>query len=327
MKLKNKRVKIGLFIPPAFSPGVSRSIHNPGIGRLSNDICSKIIERFKKAGYHVVTECNFRDAIIVNNNVIFNESKTSFKNFFWYCEIDRSKNSFDFSLLNALSRKINVIRDPKLVDLAMDKYTAFSLLRENHVSVSECILVDVKNIHNTKTIVQEWGNFLLKPRRGGFGKGVTLLSSFESLRDTVEYINATNKFANTEGHYIERFYDNNATDWVSVTIIDGKIMYGYRKNLDRFSSLGGRRYKVYSKDEVGGGVSICKLTLQHKRLALKAYKALGLEIIGFDMVLHNNKPIIVDVNTFPGMYPELFALQSIDPSKVFYDLIVKKIEL
>jgi ribosomal protein S6--L-glutamate ligase len=209
----------------------------------------------------------------------------------------------------------------------MDKYTAFSKLRESNVVVSDSLLVDAKNIHYSEEVVRGWGKILLKPRRGGYGKGVTLLNSFESLRDIVEYIDSTNKFKNEGGFYIEKFYENNIEDWVSATVIGGKIMYGYRKNIDRFSSLGNGMHKVYSKDEISGGVSLCQLSDKHRKIALKAYSVLELEIVGFDMILNNGEPIIVDVNTFPGMYPELFEQQGIDASKVFYDLIIKKLEL
>jgi len=328
MKLKNRKEKVGIFIPPAFEAGISRSIHNPGIGRLNKDICEKLFKKFEDNGYEIITDYNFRNAVIINNEVRFNDHKeVPFNKYFWYCEVERIKNSYDFTILNALSKKIKVSRDPKLVDFAMDKYTAFSKLRENHIVVSDSILVDAKNIHYSEDIVREWGRFLLKPRRGGYGKGVTLLNNFESLRDVVEYIDSTNKHINEGGFYVEKFYENNIKDWVSATVIDGKIMYGYRKNIDRFSSLGNGEYKVYSKSEISGGVSWCQLSSKHKELALKAYNVLGLEIVGFDMILHKGESIIVDVNTFPGMYPELFEQQGVDASKVFYNLIIKKLEL
>jgi len=328
MKLKSKKEKIGIFVPPAFEAGSTRSIHNAGMGRLDKGIQEKLLKKLENSKYEIIIDCNFRNSVIINSEVKFNNYESlPFDKYFWYCEIDRSNNSYDFAVLNALSKKIKVVRDPKLLDEAMDKYTSFSKLRRDELSVSESVLVNAKNVHLIKDIIEKWGKVLLKPRRGGYGKGVTLFNNFESVRDTLEYIESTSKGNNENSFHLERFYENDIKEWVSATVIDGKIMYGYRKNLDRFSSLGNGENKVYSSDEISGGVSLCELSDKHTKLVLKAYDILGLDIVGFDMIIHNGEPIIIDVNTFPGMYPELFRQQGVDASEIFYDLICRKLEL
>ena len=60
---------------------------------------------------------------------------------------------------------------------------------------------------------------VMKPRRGGFGKGVTLFENFESVRDVAEYINATYPSTIEGGFHLERFYENDVRRWTSVTVI------------------------------------------------------------------------------------------------------------
>ncbi len=194
------------------------------------------------------------------------------------------------------------------------------------VGVPESILVDSKNIHQIESIVRDWHMLVMKPRRGGFGKGVTLLDSFESVRDTAEYINAISTQSIEGGFHLERFYENDIKLWTSVTIINGKIVYGYRKNEERFVSLGNGKLKVYDTDEIGGSVRLCEVSDLHKQVAMDAYNALGIEVIGFDMIWHEGRPIIVDVNTFPGMYQDLFEEQGIDGGKLFFEMIVNKLK-
>ncbi|MGB4834374.1 MAG: hypothetical protein WBP40_05060 [Candidatus Moraniibacteriota bacterium] len=328
-KLSSKlKLKIGVFVPPPLESNDIKSIHSPGIGRVTKKIYARLQELLsgENSVYEIFPELSFRNAVITNNKVIFNgQDDLEIEKYFWYSEIDRKPNSFDFSVLKALAETVEVTRDPFKYERALDKYTAFSLLRKSGVPVSESILVDTRNIHLVSSIVNDWKMVLMKPRRGGFGKGVTLLDSFESVRDVVEYIQATAPQFIEGGFHLERFYENDIKLWTSVTIINGTIVYGYRKNEERFVSLGGGRMKVYDTDEIGGSVHLCEVSDLHKRVALDAYKALGIEVIGFDMIWHNGAPIIVDVNTFPGMYQDLFDEQGIDGGDLFYRMITKAV--
>ncbi|TAJ15818.1 hypothetical protein EPO56_00800 [Patescibacteria group bacterium] len=62
---------------------------------------------------------------------------------------------------------------------------------------------------------------------------------------------------------------------------------------------------------------------QHIEYALKAARILNIDILGFDMIWHNGKPIIIDVNTFPGFYEELFKEIGREPSREFFKVIEK----
>jgi len=319
---------VGIFVPPPLDLTVSRSIHNPGIGRVNKEIHARLWERLDNSGLSISPDLNFRHALIHNGAVLFSDKQDcSIRKYFWYCEIDRKPNGFDFSVLKSLSARMPVARDPHLYERALDKHSAFSLLRKYNVPVSETILVSPKSIHQAESLIRSWEMAVLKPRRGGYGKGVTLFNNYETLRDAIEYIEATTPQSSEGGFYLERFYENDIKDWVSVTIIDGQIVYGYRKNPDRFVSLGNGKLKVYSKDEISGGVSLCAISPLQEKIALDAYNALGLEVIGFDMLLNNGTPIIVDVNTFPGMYQDLFEEQGLVGGDLFFNMIVRSLRL
>lgn len=328
MKSKNKQDrKVGVFVPPPLKNGETASIHNPGIGRITSEMHNRLWQLLNESplDFQVIPDLSFRDAVINNGQVIFPGHDIGIMDgYFWYSEIDRKPNSFNLSVLKEMAARIPVVRDPFIYERALDKHTAFSLLRTKGVPVPDSVLVDAKNIHQIKSIVGKWGMAVMKPRRGGFGKGVTLLDSFEVARDTAEYIQAVSPHFLEGGFHLERFYENDISRWTSVTIVDGKIWYGYRKNSERLVSLGNGKVKVYDSDEVGGSVHLCEVSELHKQIALKAYHALGIEIVGFDLIWHDGRPIIVDINTFPGMYQSLLDEKKIDGGECFFNLLVDK---
>jgi glutathione synthase/RimK-type ligase-like ATP-grasp enzyme len=188
------------------------------------------------------------------------------------------------------------------------------------VSVAETVLVNHKNIERVKAVLEEWGSALLKPRRGKFGKGVMRIDNYPMLRDVVQYIYSTTRMSPDKAYMLERYYDNNIDDWVSTTMND-ELMYGYRKRPSKWAPLGGGTMKVYDATEVGGAVERCAVTPEQEREALKAARALGCEIVGFDFITHNGKPIIVDENTFPGYYEEIFRQLNKNPAEELFKLI------
>jgi glutathione synthase/RimK-type ligase-like ATP-grasp enzyme len=199
-----------------------------------------------------------------------------------------------------------VVPDPVAFDVGLDKYRAHLTLGRAGVSVAESVLFDHRNLAAVEPVLDGWGRAVLKPRRGRFGKGVLLVEDFGTLRDLSGYLESTAGGAPDKAYLLERFYDNEPETWVGTTLINGAIMYGYRKRPGQWTEMGSGAAKVYDGLEVGGQVDLCDLSPAHVAEALRAQEALGLEFVGFDMVLHEGRPIIVDENTLPGLYRELF---------------------
>ena len=236
-------------------------------------IHERLWERLDHSGYHIVRGLNFQNSVVVNNTVRFldDDGESQINKYFWYCEIDRKQGSYDLAALKNLTGYVDVKRDPLLYERALDKHTSFSVLRSAGLPVADSILVNPRNIHTAEDIIRSWGKVVLKPRRGGYGKGVGLYSSFESIRDTVEYFGVIGTCGSEGGFHMERYYENNIAEWTSITILNGKIVYGYRKKQERFSRMGDGMYKVYNKNEIGGGVDLCHVSDFQAQIAVKAY--------------------------------------------------------
>jgi ribosomal protein S6--L-glutamate ligase len=52
---------------------------------------------------------------------------------------------------------------------------------------------------------------------------------------------------------------------------------------------------------LGGTASVIKITSDEKRLAVKAAKVLGLQIAGVDIIRSNKGPLVLEVNSSPGL--------------------------
>ncbi|WP_152412930.1 ATP-grasp domain-containing protein [Nitrolancea hollandica] len=321
--MNRKKLKLGVFIPPRITEVEPGAVHHAGIGRIPRATQRDLMSLLDSLdGVEVHKDLNFRQSFI-HDGKIYTDGfcLNNLAIYVWYCEVDRNVGSYDLEVLKTLARDIRVVVDPFNFEVGLDKYLAHLRLSKAGVSVAETVLFDHNNIQRVKGVLEKWGRAILKPRRGKFGKGVMLIESYPMLRDMVDYISSTTGLNPDKAYMLERYYDNTIDDWVGTTIINGELVYGYRKRTSKWVPLGGGAMKVYDANEVGGEVEQCDVTPEQEREALTAYRALGCEIVGFDFITHKGKPIIVDENTFPGYYEDIFRQLNKNPADEFFKLI------
>ena len=298
-------LRVGSFLPPR--PRVANLTLDPaaGIGCLRPGLQEAIMAGLDAlpgiAWHHGL---NFRRAVIRNGDVWCDGVNLSgLDAFVWYCEVDRAADSFDFDVLRTLARTTRVVRSPEAFLTAVDKFSAHVRLRDAGVPVPDSVLFDHRAPAAMSAILEEWGAAVLKPRLGGWGKGVTLIEDADQLRDVVDYMTAV---GGRRSHFLERYHDNDLAQWVSVLVIGGEIAYGYRKLPSKHVAFGGGRRKILDADERGGEVELAVLSDAHRAIALRSADALGCSMIGFDMLWTDDGPVVIDENTSPGHYAELF---------------------
>ena len=322
-----QKKRLGVFIPVRPDNHLQIDFNNSGVGVgcFREDIHTPLREALRAADHvDLVEGLNFRKALIESGKVYVDDfCLNDLDRFFWYCEIDRRQGSFDLECLRTLSRDTEVIREPNRFEAGLDKYQAHLALRDAGAKVPDFVLFDYRVPEKMGDVLEKWGAGVLKPRRGGWGKGVTLIDSISSLRDAVGYVRSISGHSPDKGFFLERYYDNDPTRWASITMINGEIAFGYRKVAAKFHDFGGGRVKVEDIDEVGGGVVLADLTPQHIEQAHIACEAMGLGLIGFDMIWTEQGPVIVDENTSPGNYTDLYRELGKDPAKLYADWILE----
>lgn len=244
--------------------------------------------------------------------------------FFWYCEVDREPGSFDLLFLKSLAKKTRVVRNPFDFDVALDKFTAHEVCRQAGVPVPETVLFDLRVPGFMEETLADWGAAILKPRRGGWGKGVTFIKSHAQLRDFVGYVMSTTGSSPDRGFFLERYHPNDLSRWISLTMVDGQIVYGYRKVGAKLHDFGGGAMKVLDAEEKGGGVVLAWPDEEEEAMVKAAWEALGKPgFIGFDLIRTENGPLVVDENTSPGNYLHLYQEAGLDAGKIWTDWILR----
>lgn len=295
-------MRLGICLPEREE--VSRS----GSGALPEPIRSALLDRLGGEQFHF-NDCHVRNGQVWHGDRCLS---TELDRYLWYAHTSREPDPYDLRILKTLAASIPVTRDPWACESALDKYTAHLKLQRAGIRVADFVLTDRANLAALEPLIKSWGTAVLKPRRGAFGLGVGFIDSYATLRDVIDYIRTLTGRDPDGGYLLERYYPNDPAEWTSVTLIGGEIMYGYRKRPHTFTPEG---TKVYDPTRRGGEVDPCPVTPAQAEQARKAQQALGLEIVGFDMVTHHGQPIIVDENTAPGFYPELFPC---DPVEALY---------
>lgn len=232
--------------------------------------------------------------------------------FFWYAPGMRKQ----LNELKALAKTVKVIKSPKSFSIAADKFLAHSLLKKGGLPVAEFALVDYDDLSGMQKLIKEWKTILVKPQRGSFGRGIIKIHDFETFRDIAGYLKMEHK---QNKIFVERFYKNDISEWISTTIINGEVAYGYRKKKEKFAG-----WKVYDIKAKGGDAYYVD-PAPVKKFAEKAAKILDSSIIGFDFIKTRSGYKIVDENNFPGFYPEAFAAAKKDVSVLISDLILQNI--
>lgn len=76
-------------------------------------------------------------------------------------------------------------------------------------------------------------------------------------------------------------------------VIDGKVV----ASIERKAAPGEFRANIHQ----GGSANIVKITPEERKLATTAAKVLGLNIAGVDIIRSNNGPLLLEVNSSPGL--------------------------
>ncbi|WP_369394633.1 RimK family alpha-L-glutamate ligase [Streptomyces sp. CG1] len=326
MSVESRRIRVGTFLSTE-AVGMSEAVRRLPGGAVPTADRARCLELLGGVdGVDFVHDLNIDRGHIHDGRVYVGDfCLNDLDLYVWYAQIDRGPYSYHIEALRTLARDTRVVIDPEGFAVGVDKYRSHLALRRAGVRVPDTVLVHQGNVAAAEPVLADWGRAVLKPRYGYFGQGVLLVEDYPSLRDTAGYLASTAPGISDTTLLLERFYENDITDWLSTTFVNGSLMYGYRKAPTRWADMGGGAVKIYDAFGAGGEAELCHVPTPHAEQALLAQKALGARIIGFDMILHDGSPIIVDENTFPGLYPHLFHAVGKDFGRELFHLIVQEI--
>lgn len=236
--------------------------------------------------------------------------------FVWFGEIGRDfRREYNLEILKTLEKSMKVMNCTFGYETAMDKYLTSSFLSKNGIPVPKFALVTPENSEQVASEIEGWGPVLLKPRLGSYGIGIIRVDRPSEIVNVVDY-------AQPSTHHVEQMIPNDPAQWIGVNVIGGKHAYSYRKGPESFYE----GWKVMDRQRIGGKMILTHPSKEQLRIAEKAAKLLKMSWVGIDMVMgRDGKPYVIDVNAFPGLYPEMFEQAGIDGPKMMAEEVFTRL--
>ena len=129
---------------------------------------------------------------------------------------------------------------------------------------------------------------VIKLLEGTQGKGVVLAENAKAAESVI------NAFKSLQANIlVQEFIKEAGGKDIRCFVIDGKVV----ASIQREAAKGEFRANLHQ----GGTASVVKITSEEKKLAIKAAKVLGLQIAGVDIIRSNKGPLVLEVNSSPGL--------------------------
>jgi ribosomal protein S6--L-glutamate ligase len=169
-----------------------------------------------------------------------------------------------------------------------DKLRATQILAKNNVGIPRTAFA--KYPRDVENLIKEVGGapLIVKLLEGTQGLGVVLAETKKAAKSVIE------AFYGLKANILvqEFISEANGAD-IRAFVIDNKVVAAYKRQ--------GKEGEFRSNIHRGGvGVPI-KLKKVEREAAVKAAKALGLQIAGVDMLQSKKGPLILEVNSSPGL--------------------------
>jgi glutathione synthase/RimK-type ligase-like ATP-grasp enzyme len=159
-------------------------------GAFTEEVITAIKQRLERDYDAMVTEVDFRDGVLVDGKVYVDDiCLNDFDVYFWHDTLwpaQTGSDSYYVHLLRAIGRDVTVINTADSTERVNDKLRAHEVLRAAGLPVSEYALVHSNNKPGVAAAFKRLGGeVLIKPRFGGWGKGIVRCSSAEDLQDII----------------------------------------------------------------------------------------------------------------------------------------------
>ena len=129
---------------------------------------------------------------------------------------------------------------------------------------------------------------IVKLLEGTQGKGVVLAETKKAAESVI------NAFKSLRANLlVQKFIKEADGKDLRCFVIDGKVV----ASIERQAAPGEFRANIH----LGGTASIVKITPEERALAVKSAKVLGLPVAGVDIIRSKSGPLLLEVNSSPGL--------------------------
>lgn len=192
-----------------------------------------------------------------------------------------------------------------------DKLFASQLFSKNDIDIP--ITGFAKSPMDTKDLIRmvNGAPLIIKLLESTQGRGVVLAETTKAAESVI------NAFKSVQTNILvqEFIKEANGQD-IRCFVVNGKVV----ASMQRQAQKGEFRANIHQ----GGVASLIKITAEERKLAVKAAKILNLSVAGVDIIRSNKGPLLLEVNSSPGLEGIEYAT-GLDIANVMIRAIEKKL--
>ena len=186
------------------------------------------------------------------------------------------------------SQNVFCLNKAAAIGQARDKLFSLQLLLKSGIEIPTTGFAN--SPLDTNDLIKMVGGspLIIKLLEGTQGKGVVLAETKKAAESVINAFKSLN--ANI---LVQEFIKEADGKDLRLFVIDGKVVAA----IQRTAPPGEFRANVH----LGGVASIIRPTSAEKRIAIKATKAMGLDVAGVDIIRSSKGPLLLEVNSSPGL--------------------------
>ena len=188
-----------------------------------------------------------------------------------------------FEMMGAFSTSGNLA-----IARSRDKLRSLQILSKKGVDMPKTIFASNKS--SAKDVVALGGGtpLVLKILEGTQGKGVVLVESEKAAKSVLDAF-----YGMDVNLLVQEFIEEAGGADIRAFVVDGKVVGAMKRQ--------GAEGEFRSNLHQGGSATAYKLTRKEKAVAIAAAKSMGLGVCGVDMIPSKRGPLVMEVNSSPGL--------------------------
>ncbi len=176
------------------------------------------------------------------------------------------------------------------ISRSRDKLRSMQLLAKAGVAIPKTVFS--RNSADIDDLIEKLGGapVIIKLARGTHGNGVVLAETKKAAKSVLQAFYLTNE--DGTNILLQEFIKESAGVDIRAFVVGGRVVASMKRQSldDDFRS---------NLHKGGEGVAV-KLSLEERRVCIKAAKSMGLTVAGVDFMRSNKGPLILEVNASPG---------------------------
>ena len=177
------------------------------------------------------------------------------------------------------------------ISQSRDKLRSLQLLSKIGVGIPKTVFAKFPKDKEVDMLINEVGGtpVVIKLLEGTQGLGVVLADTAQAAKSTIE------AFSGLKANIlIQEFIAEAGGADIRAFVVDGKVVGAMKRQ--------GKEGEFRSNLHRGGQSTIIELSKIERQTAIKAAKAMDLSVAGVDILLSERGPLVLEVNSSPGLY-------------------------